>query len=103
MSNKMDIPLIEVYRDELIPGKAYYTTTYTYKSGSYTNKNERYFTSNELIYVGHFTHFIRGGYCGGDFDFWDVFDNDGKEVKIEHNDDYTTSYISVEEYCKYKI
>jgi hypothetical protein len=86
---------IEVYRSELVSGKAYMTAEWTRKEGIWPN--ERYFTIEAPRYVGKFMKTLREGGWGDGARIWSIFDDDGKMNRVDYTYEGTTSFIAIPE------
>jgi hypothetical protein len=84
---------IEVYRLSPVVGKAYKTAEWTRKEGGWPN--ERYYTTNIPRYVGTFIKTVREGGWGDGARIWSLFDDNGKEVRVDYTYEGTTCFIEL--------
>jgi hypothetical protein len=85
----------EVFRLTPTVGNFYYTTEYTRKTGDFLSGNERYYTTKPLNYVGQFVKHCSHGFGDG-ATHWDIFMDNGEEVKLYYTYEGTTSFLEVD-------
>lgn len=86
---------IQVFRIQPEKGKYYETAEYTEMVGSFADKFQYYYTSKPMKYVGEYIASYSIG-CGQGADYWDIFDNNGVEVRVDYSDDGRTSFREVD-------
>ena len=87
---------VEVFRIEPTPGKCYEHAEYTRQEGRYPDK-ERYYFRGQPKYVGKHVSHHRDGYGDGSHS-WDIFDDNGKENRVDYSYEGHTSFREVD--CK---
>jgi hypothetical protein len=84
---------IEIVHKLLEVGKAYKTVEWTRRAGIWPN--EKWFTTNIPKYVGKFVKTVTEGGGGDGARVWSIFDDNGKENRVNYKYEGTTSFIEV--------
>jgi len=83
---------VEVFRITPTPDKCYKHAEYTRNEGRFPD--ERYYFRGEPEYVGKHVSHNRDGYGNGDR-VWDIFNDNGKENRVDYSYAGRTSFIEV--------